>query len=122
VLQRLIEDAVHWRQAGGKAGADRLNVSAVQLQRSNLAEKHREAHTPVWPGTLAPAGRADRERGVRAARTRNQETGQDVVASLRELGVRIAIDDFGIGYSSLSYLKRWRVDALRSTAVSCVTW
>ncbi|TLY50370.1 MAG: EAL domain-containing protein, partial [Gammaproteobacteria bacterium] len=28
-------------------------------------------------------------------------------------GVRIAIDDFGVGYSSLSYLKRWRVDALK---------
>jgi EAL domain-containing protein (putative c-di-GMP-specific phosphodiesterase class I) len=44
---------------------------------------------------------------------RNREASQDVVASLRELGVRIAIDDFGIGYSSLSYLKRWRVDSLK---------
>src|SRR5256885_16631555 len=39
---------------------------------------------------------------------RNPDASQDAVASLRELGVRIAIDDFGVGYSSLSYLKRWR--------------
>jgi len=45
---------------------------------------------------------------------RNRQASQDVVASLRELGVRIAIDDFGIGYSSLSYLKRWRVDSLKN--------
>src|SRR5206468_10097901 len=44
---------------------------------------------------------------------RNPDASQDAVASLRELGVRIAIDDFGVGYSSLSYLKRWRVDALK---------
>src|SRR5207237_555131 len=42
---------------------------------------------------------------------RNPDASQDAVASLRELGVRIAIDDFGVGYSSLSYLKRWRGDA-----------
>jgi len=41
------------------------------------------------------------------------DASQDAVAALRELGVRIAIDDFGVGYSSLSYLKRWRVDALK---------
>src|SRR5256885_5708781 len=41
---------------------------------------------------------------------RNPDASQDAVASLRELGVRIAIDDFGVGYSSLSYLKRWRGD------------
>src|SRR5712671_2207829 len=38
VLQRLIEDAVHWRQAGGTLVPIAFNVSAVQLQRSNLAE------------------------------------------------------------------------------------
>jgi len=38
VLQRAIEDAVRWRQAGGKLVPIAFNVSAVQLQRSNLAE------------------------------------------------------------------------------------
>src|SRR5256885_2062311 len=38
VLQRAVEDAVRWRQAGGTLVPIAVNVSAVQLQRSNLAE------------------------------------------------------------------------------------
>ena len=59
------------------------------------------------------AGRAHRERPVRAPRGRNGEAPQDADRALRDLGVHIAIDDFGTGYSSLSYLKRWRVDYLK---------
>jgi EAL domain-containing protein (putative c-di-GMP-specific phosphodiesterase class I) len=33
--------------------------------------------------------------------------------ALKELGIKIAIDDFGSGYSSLSYLKRFPVDTLK---------
>lgn len=32
---------------------------------------------------------------------------------LRDLGIRLAIDDFGIGYSALSYLNRYPVDTLK---------
>jgi diguanylate cyclase (GGDEF)-like protein len=35
-----------------------------------------------------------------------------VLTQLKELGVSIAIDDFGIGYSSLMYLKRFPIDRL----------
>lgn len=33
--------------------------------------------------------------------------------SLRELGIRLSIDDFGTGFSSMSYLKRLPVDTLK---------
>ncbi len=36
-----------------------------------------------------------------------------VMASLADLGVTIAIDDFGVGYSSLSYLKRLPIHRLK---------
>jgi diguanylate cyclase (GGDEF)-like protein/PAS domain S-box-containing protein len=36
-----------------------------------------------------------------------------VLSALGERGVRIAIDDFGVGYSSLSYLKRFPLDTLK---------
>jgi EAL domain-containing protein (putative c-di-GMP-specific phosphodiesterase class I) len=33
--------------------------------------------------------------------------------ALKQMGVQLAIDDFGLGYSSLSYLKRFPADVLK---------
>ena len=41
------------------------------------------------------------------------DAGTDNLAPLRELGVRIAVDDFGIGYCSLSYLQQFAVDIVK---------
>ncbi len=41
------------------------------------------------------------------------ELAASALASLRRLGVRIAVDDFGTGYSSLSHLQRFPVDVLK---------
>ena len=38
---------------------------------------------------------------------------RDVLARLRSLGVAIALDDFGSGFSSLAYLRRFRFDKLK---------
>jgi diguanylate cyclase (GGDEF)-like protein/PAS domain S-box-containing protein len=43
----------------------------------------------------------------------NPETASRVVDQLRRIGVRIHLDDFGMGYSSLGYLRRFRVDSLK---------
>ena len=37
----------------------------------------------------------------------------DALRDLRRAGVRVAIDDFGIGYSALSYLQRFPVDVVK---------
>jgi EAL domain-containing protein (putative c-di-GMP-specific phosphodiesterase class I) len=113
VLQRAIEDMASWRQAQGRLVPVAINVSAVQLQRSNLVEsiskltKEYGFEPSMLQIELTESAVFERREG------RAREASQDVVAQLRELGVHIAIDDFGTGYSSLSYLKRWRVDTLK---------
>jgi len=113
VLQRAIEDMARWRGTQGRLVPVAINVSAVQLQRSNLAEqiarltKEHGLEPSMLQIELTESAVFERREA------RAHEAGQDAVGKLRELGVHIAIDDFGTGYSSLSYLKRWRVDTLK---------
>ncbi len=44
---------------------------------------------------------------------RDLEGAVDTLAALRSLGAGLAIDDFGVGYSSLNYLMRFGVDRLK---------
>jgi len=48
-----------------------------------------------------------------SALAHNLEFAIALIHELKALGVYISIDDFGIGYSSLSYLKRFPIDKLK---------
>ena len=41
------------------------------------------------------------------------ETSIRTLYELKKLGIRISLDDFGTGHSSLSYLKRFPIDTLK---------
>ena len=41
------------------------------------------------------------------------ESTVDTLRELKGMGVKLAIDDFGAGYSSLSYLRRFPIDVLK---------
>lgn len=43
----------------------------------------------------------------------NLEAAAGLLRELRELGVRVALDDFGVGYSSLNYLRQLPVDVVK---------
>ena len=45
-----------------------------------------------------------------------------ILSSIRALGVRIALDDFGMGYSSLSYLDQYQMDTIKidQSFVACM--
>ena len=85
-----------------------INVSGVQLQRSDIVD------------TLQ---RCCRDVGISVNLLQIELTetvlmddamaSQDVIQGIKSLGATVAIDDFGTGYSSLAYLKRFRVDKLK---------
>lgn len=113
VLARAVADIARWREVGCVQVPVAVNISAVQLQRSNLpatitrlTQQH-GVSPKLLQLELTESAVFERREG------RTGESNEDAVGRLRELGVRIAIDDFGTGYSSLSYLKRWRVDYLK---------
>ena len=113
VLERAIEDAARWRGAGATIVPIAVNISAVQLQRSDLPAtitrltRTHHVSANMLQLELTESALFERREG------RNGDSAPDAIARLRELGTRIAIDDFGTGYSSLSYLKSWRVDYLK---------
>lgn len=43
----------------------------------------------------------------------NHEEANSILLALSELGMQVSIDDFGKGYSSLNYLKKFKVDTLK---------
>lgn len=85
-----------------------VNVSAVQLADPGLP--HRVAQALRQTG-LAPA-RLELEI-TETALAVNRERALAVLDRLRTLGVRVAIDDFGVGYSSLDTVSVYPVDKIK---------
>lgn len=85
-----------------------VNASAHQLARGRLVDDVRSAleSTGITPAQLA----------IELTETVLLDASAKVVEALTELrgmGVRIVLDDFGIGYSSLSYLSDFPLDGLK---------
>ena len=85
-----------------------VNVSALQLRDPRFPQrvaKLLSAHD-------FPARRLELEL-TESATIADDENIVAVLFELRRLGVRIAVDDFGTGYASLSYLRRLSVDMVK---------
>ena len=108
MLHAACSQARAWLDVGVDCIRMSVNVSPVQLERSNLVETVRNA----LDATCLPATMLELE-VTEGALMRNIDDVARTLRELRALGVRIAIDDFGTGYSSLSYLKRFSIDRLK---------
>jgi EAL domain-containing protein (putative c-di-GMP-specific phosphodiesterase class I)/GGDEF domain-containing protein len=97
-----------WRQRGLKDLKVAVNLSAAQLRDPMLKltiERTLARHR-------LPASALELELTETAA-TQDAERTLALFSELRALGVSLAIDDFGSGYSSLSYLKNLPFDKLK---------
>jgi diguanylate cyclase (GGDEF)-like protein/PAS domain S-box-containing protein len=115
VLLQACTDRCAWLEQGLAVPRVAINVSSVQLRRSDFLD--------VVRGSLKRATRNAAIFGVRGAGidlevteslfVENVESNIANLRAVRELGMEIAIDDFGTGYSSLGYLAKMSVDTLK---------
>jgi predicted signal transduction protein with EAL and GGDEF domain len=109
VLNRACQQMRQWRDQGVDAPALAINLSLGQLK--NGGELIRDVSEAIATWGLEPS---DLEFDVTEATLAQVTwTRNDVLPRLRELGVRIAIDDFGTEYSSFEYLRTYRVNHLK---------
>ncbi|MCM2314029.1 MAG: EAL domain-containing protein [Thermoanaerobaculia bacterium] len=108
VLHEALLQARSFRRDGSDPLRMSVNLSARQLQRSDL----RDVVASALERSGLPASTLELEITESAA-LENTETSVETLNRLREMGVSIAIDDFGTGYSSLTYLKHMPIDCVK---------
>jgi EAL domain-containing protein (putative c-di-GMP-specific phosphodiesterase class I) len=110
VLKQACEQAKEWQERHPyiQPLVVSVNLSAEQLQRPDLAR--------IVEGVLQETGLTACSLGLDITETvyvKASEVSLATLDALKLLGVQISIDDFGVGYSSLSYLKRLPADHLK---------
>jgi diguanylate cyclase (GGDEF)-like protein/PAS domain S-box-containing protein len=108
VLGRACEDAVRLLEPLGPGGTVAVNLSARQLAERTLPDRVLEH--------IQRSGLQAHQLCVEITETASLSNADVAVDSLRRLraaGVRVAVDDFGIGYSSLLYLRMFPIDLVK---------
>jgi diguanylate cyclase (GGDEF)-like protein len=108
VLEEVCRQQADWNARGLGQISVAVNVSPAQLAMSDFANKVQDclARHGVSPWHLELELTESLLIG-------GAPEAQGQMRALRSLGIRLSIDDFGSGYSSLSYLHRLPVDAIK---------
>jgi diguanylate cyclase (GGDEF)-like protein/PAS domain S-box-containing protein len=108
VLNSALKQVAQWKSQGWRLPVS-INLSLRDLQQTAFAENLAQA-LARHPGVVG----ADLEiEMLESAALANIEQVASIVRSCQALGVRVALDDFGSGYSSLAYFKHLPVDVLK---------
>ncbi|WP_298038435.1 EAL domain-containing protein [uncultured Desulfuromonas sp.] len=108
VMKTACSQAKAWQEAGGRPIRIGINVSAQQFQNDDFLDILNDIlkeldFDPRWLDLEITESLVVKDVKQTDAR----------LCDLRDMGVSVAIDDFGVGYSSLSYLKDFPVDLLK---------
>jgi diguanylate cyclase (GGDEF)-like protein/PAS domain S-box-containing protein len=108
VLRTACAQAKAWQNMGIKPCSVAVNLSAVQFHRQDLCE--------VVQQVLRETGLEAKFLNLEITESIIMKDVDRAVQTLRELkslGVKLSVDDFGTGHSSLNYLKRFAADVLK---------
>jgi EAL domain-containing protein (putative c-di-GMP-specific phosphodiesterase class I) len=107
VLRTACEQLAQWKSQGYDLRM-MVNISAHQIEEERLRHLVNQA---LWDSDLDPR---DLELEVTESALMRDEAGAvRTFEALKEIGVGISLDDFGTGFSSLNYLKRFPVDTVK---------
>lgn len=108
VLKTACTQMVAWQKAGYGNLLMAVNLSARQFNQKNLLK----SITDILEETGMDAQQLELEL-TESMIMDNEEGAEEILNSIKSLGIHLSIDDFGTGYSSLSYLKNLPVNALK---------
>ena len=107
-LREVCTRAKSWKEAGLPRMPVAVNLSAIQFSQEQLVPQLAEIieSTGIDPEIL--------ELEITESMVmRDPEQAVKLMQNLRAMGVRLTIDDFGTGHSSLGYLKRFPINSLK---------
>jgi len=108
VLRTACTQSKAWQKEGLPSVGVAVNISARQFKQQNLIE--------IISRILRDTGLSPHLLELELTENIVMENTEAAIVTLRrlkELGVKLSIDDFGIGYSSLEYLKHFPIDTVK---------
>lgn len=108
VLRTACRQAMKWIESGMEEFYISVNLSPRQFRQRDLAT--------MIADVLTDSGLPAKHLQIEITETTamdDVDVTVETLRALRAMGVAISIDDFGVGYSSLSYLKRLPIDAVK---------
>lgn len=108
VIEQSISDFKNWKNKYGYPMILSINISAIQYNREDFVEN--------LLGVLTKYDISPREIELEITESvliEDPEEVRDKLQLLRDYGVRVSLDDFGTGFSSLAYLKGLPIDTLK---------
>ncbi|MDH3637611.1 MAG: EAL domain-containing protein, partial [Gammaproteobacteria bacterium] len=108
VLRSACSQAKAWRNSGLPIARMSVNISVVQFVQSNFVD----LVVKILKQTGLEADALELE-VTESLLMKNAEEAVNTLNALKKLGIGLAIDDFGMGYSSLAHLKRLPIDRVK---------
>ncbi|WP_235991865.1 sensor domain-containing protein [Metabacillus schmidteae] len=107
ILRQVCEDHTQWKEDGLGTIRTAVNISVRQMQDQGFVRSVKQVMDEYHVNSDMI------ELEITESIMQNFNHSIVILKELKELGVKIAIDDFGKGYSSLSYLKHLPIDKIK---------
>jgi diguanylate cyclase (GGDEF)-like protein/PAS domain S-box-containing protein len=108
VLRQACTDCKSWHDQGLSHLSVSVNISPQQFKRQNIEE----LVSSILQETGLPPSALELEL-TEGIIMRDPGHASFIISNLKALGIKISVDDFGTGFSSLGYLKQFPIDILK---------